>query len=56
VAHSPNWVAIFTRERASIDQALGTIALKIEHIGSTSVASLSAKLVIDILIEVTSIE
>lgn len=56
VEYNPDWVNDFVCEKAIIAKVLGAIAIKIEHIGSTSVVGLSAKPVIDILIEVTSVE
>jgi GrpB-like predicted nucleotidyltransferase (UPF0157 family) len=44
----PRWPHMFTREAARIRAALGDTALAIEHVGSTSVAGLPAKPIIDI--------
>lgn len=56
VDYDPNWRRIFEDERVLLIKAIGCNALKIEHIGSTSVVGLAAKPVIDILIEVTSLK
>lgn len=42
------WEQRFAEIRAEIQDALGALALRIEHVGSTSVRGLSAKPVIDI--------
>lgn len=42
------WLQNFTDIKAEIQGALGELALKIEHVGSTSVQGLSAKPIIDI--------
>jgi GrpB-like predicted nucleotidyltransferase (UPF0157 family) len=46
------WPELFAREAARIKQVLGSSAMRIEHVGSTSVASLAAKPIIDIVMEV----
>lgn len=48
------WPGLFEREAARIRRALGRRALRLEHVGSTSVAGLAAKPRIDILLEVLS--
>lgn len=53
VEYNPEWPAQFAREAERIRGALGEGALRIEHIGSTSVPGLIAKPVIDILLVVT---
>jgi len=50
--YDPRWPAMFERERARVVQALGDRAIRIEHVGSTSVPGLVAKPVIDIVLEV----
>ena len=52
VSYDSLWVNLFESEKVLLAEAIGQNALKIEHIGSTSVVGLSAKPVIDILIEV----
>ena len=56
VDYDPNWKNIFETEKVALAKAIGSNAVKIEHIGSTSVVGLSAKPVIDILIEVSNLE
>ena len=55
VDYDLNWKKAFEKERVILSKAIGNNAVKIEHIGSTSVVGLAAKPVIDILIEVTSL-
>jgi len=55
VDYNSNWVNIFETERNLLASAIGNNAKTIEHIGSTSVRGLAAKPIIDILIEVKSI-
>jgi GrpB-like predicted nucleotidyltransferase (UPF0157 family) len=50
--YDPRWAADFEQERARLVEALGMLAVRIEHNGSTSVPGLSAKPVIDIQISV----
>jgi GrpB-like predicted nucleotidyltransferase (UPF0157 family) len=46
------WPERFEREAARIRSALGPVARRVEHIGSTSVPGLAAKPVVDILLTV----
>lgn len=52
VDYDPNWPLMFQREDDRIRAALGNRALRLEHVGSTSVPSLVAKPCIDILLVV----
>jgi GrpB-like predicted nucleotidyltransferase (UPF0157 family) len=42
------WPATFEQLKQRLQQALGTLALAIEHVGSTAVAGLAAKPIIDL--------
>jgi GrpB-like predicted nucleotidyltransferase (UPF0157 family) len=53
--YDPAWPVRFEAERERIAAALGERALRIEHIGSTSVPRLAAKPIVDILVEVGSL-
>jgi GrpB-like predicted nucleotidyltransferase (UPF0157 family) len=53
VEYSAQWPELFEREARRIRAALEDRALRIEHIGSTSVPGLAAKPIIDILLVVT---
>lgn len=48
VAHNPDWFARFGVQKELIQKALGDLALSIDHVGSTAVAGLAAKPIIDI--------
>lgn len=52
VAYDPVWPEHFAREARRMREALGARAVRIEHIGSTSVPGLVAKPIIDILLVV----
>lgn len=52
VDYDPAWPERFRREAAKIRDALGDVALRIEHIGSTAVPGLAAKPIIDVLLVV----
>jgi GrpB-like predicted nucleotidyltransferase (UPF0157 family) len=52
MGYDPRWPAIFDREASHIRAALGSLAIRIEHVGSTSVPGLAAKPIIDIVLAV----
>lgn len=52
VDYDPRWPELFRQHAARIAAALGSTALRIEHIGSTSVPGMPAKPIIDILLVV----
>ena len=52
VEYDPQWPTMFQQHTERITHALGSAALQIEHIGSTSVPELGAKPIIDILLVV----
>lgn len=54
VSYNGHWPELFRAEAEKIRTALPTTSIKIEHIGSTSIAGLSAKPILDFLIEVQS--
>lgn len=54
VEYDFHWPELFTKEYRKIQTALGDRAIKIEHIGSTSVPGLIAKPIIDILLVVAN--
>jgi GrpB-like predicted nucleotidyltransferase (UPF0157 family) len=47
---TPRWAELFAEEAARLRVALGDLAIGIEHYGSTSVPSLPAKPLLDILV------
>jgi GrpB-like predicted nucleotidyltransferase (UPF0157 family) len=56
VAYREEWPAEFRRIAAALSEALGVLAPRIDHIGSTSVPGLAAKDVIDVQVTVTALE
>jgi GrpB-like predicted nucleotidyltransferase (UPF0157 family) len=52
--YDPAWPSRFESESARIREALGNDAVRIEHVGSTSVPGLGAKPVVDIQVSVAS--
>ena len=50
--YDPEWPVLFDREAARIRVVLGDTAVRVEHVGSTSVPGLAAKPIIDILLAV----
>jgi GrpB-like predicted nucleotidyltransferase (UPF0157 family) len=56
VPYRTSWVNEFAAIRDRLKSAMGTNALRIEHVGSTSVVGLAAKDVIDIQVSVTSLD
>jgi GrpB-like predicted nucleotidyltransferase (UPF0157 family) len=52
VPYDPEWPHLFAAERERIDAALGSLAVRIDHHGSTAVPGLAAKPVIDIQVSV----
>ena len=48
VPYDSAWEQDFLKIKAELEEALGDLALRIEHVGSTSVKGLSAKPIIDI--------
>ena len=56
VPYNCSWPALFEAEAACIRDAMGSHAVRIEHVGSTSVPGLAAKPVIDIQVSVASLK
>jgi GrpB-like predicted nucleotidyltransferase (UPF0157 family) len=55
--YNSEWPALFKKEKEFLIKLLpGTIVKRVEHFGSTAVKGLSAKPVVDILVEVSSFE
>ena len=52
VDYNPLWPEKFQKHAEILSRALGTKALSIEHVGSTSVPGLAAKSIIDIIVQV----
>ncbi len=57
VPYNPDWPRMFDAEKNHLLSCLPTkLILRIEHFGSTAIPGLAAKPIIDILVEVTSLE
>lgn len=56
VPHNPRWKDAFQAEATLLQHTLGDAIVAIHHIGSTAVPDILAKPIIDILIEVHSLE
>jgi GrpB-like predicted nucleotidyltransferase (UPF0157 family) len=52
VPHDTEWAGVFDEERRTLVEVLGDAILDIQHVGSTAVAGLVAKPVIDIAVAV----
>jgi GrpB-like predicted nucleotidyltransferase (UPF0157 family) len=52
VEYDPQWPKLFAREACRIREALTGLAIRVEHVGSTSVPGLAVKPVIDIVLVV----
>jgi GrpB-like predicted nucleotidyltransferase (UPF0157 family) len=50
--YDPEWPRLYEREETRIRAALGGRAVRIEHVGSTSVPGLPAKPIVDVALEV----
>lgn len=55
-AYDPAWPRMYVAEANRLRDAFGVDALRIEHVGSTSVPGLSAKAVIDIQVSVRTLD
>ena len=51
----PKWPADYESERRKIESALGSCLIRTHHIGSTSIAGIYAKPIIDLLADVTAL-
>jgi GrpB-like predicted nucleotidyltransferase (UPF0157 family) len=56
VPYDPGWPAMFEAEAERIRNALGPIALRVDHHGSTSIPGLCAKPIIDIQVSVAALQ
>jgi GrpB-like predicted nucleotidyltransferase (UPF0157 family) len=54
--YDERWPAMFEAEATRLYDALGDLALRIDHVGSTAVPGLAAKPVIDIQVSVKSLD
>lgn len=56
VPYNPEWLVLYDEEKQRITNALGKVVEAVHHIGSTSIAGLAAKPIIDIMLEVSSLD
>jgi len=56
VPYDPAWPALFRQIGGRLREALGDVALRIDHIGSTAVPGLAAKPIIDVQVSVAALE
>jgi GrpB-like predicted nucleotidyltransferase (UPF0157 family) len=55
VEYDAKWAEAFAQEKKLLEGALGTLALDIQHVGSTAVPAMAAKPIIDIAIAVAEV-
>jgi GrpB-like predicted nucleotidyltransferase (UPF0157 family) len=56
VDYDPAWPAEAERELARVAAALGGLAVRLDHVGSTSVPGLAAKPIVDLQVSVVALE
>jgi GrpB-like predicted nucleotidyltransferase (UPF0157 family) len=56
VSHDPAWAAMYEDAAGRIMAAAGSAAVRVHHIGSTAIPRTTAKPIIDMLLEVVSLE
>src|ERR1700730_18027185 len=56
VPYDPAWPGRYAAEAQRLSEALGELAVRVEHIGSTSVPGLAAKDIVDIQLSVRFFE
>ena len=56
VDYDPAWPALADAELRRIDRALGEVAVRLEHEGSTAVPGLAAKPILDLQLSVDAVE
>ena len=54
VAHDPSWPARAADELRRLEQGLGAVAVRLEHVGSTAVPGLAAKPILDLQLSVVA--
>jgi tRNA threonylcarbamoyladenosine biosynthesis protein TsaE len=54
--HDPAWSERFEAEAEGLGRALGSVAVQIEHVGSTSIPGIAAKPTIDIAVGATTLD
>jgi GrpB-like predicted nucleotidyltransferase (UPF0157 family) len=56
VSHDPRWSKLYQYAEADLRRCLGTWVVAMEHIGSTAIAGLEAKPILDLMIAVRSLQ
>jgi GrpB-like predicted nucleotidyltransferase (UPF0157 family) len=56
VEYDPTWPVRADEEMRRLERALGSVAVRVEHIGSTAVPGLAAKPILDLQVSVASLE
>jgi len=56
VPYDPSWSALFRQAASLMRNALGPVAIRIDHIGSTAIPGIAAKPIIDIQLSVASFD
>ena len=56
VPHDPRWIEVAARERSRLQGAIGDARVEVHHIGSTSIPSIRAKPIVDLIPLVTSLD
>lgn len=56
VEYDPAWPALARAELRRIEQALGDVAVRLDHVGSTAVPALAAKPILDLQLSVRAIQ
>lgn len=56
VDYDPTWSSTYDAWRTNLRRELGDVALRIDHVGSTSVVGLAAKPIVDIQVSVAGLE
>jgi GrpB-like predicted nucleotidyltransferase (UPF0157 family) len=56
VDYDPNWPQEAERELARVGEAIGEVAVRLDHVGSTSVPGLAAKPIVDLQVSVPALE
>jgi GrpB-like predicted nucleotidyltransferase (UPF0157 family) len=54
--YDPDWAALADAELRRMEEALGELAVRLEHVGSTAVPGLAAKPILDLQLSVDAIE
>lgn len=54
--YNPAWAGSFEAHRRRISDALGAVARRVDHVGSTAVTGLAAKPIVDIQVSVADVE